>query len=1562
MIKKILLIFVMAIFGLSGIHAQNNTLTFDGADDYVSISNLHLSAYSTITLESWVLLETFNPSAGDANITNIIRGGDERALLRIGDGGISNNIPQFVLDFSGTQTKVTATFGLDANTWYHLAGTYDGSTMKLYINGILDNSVSISGTINTTVNATILGGSPIPDRLLDGFLDESRIWNNARTETEIRQNMYRELPDPSGETNLVAYYKFNEISGTILTDSKGNYNGTLTNMTGNEWQTSPAMFGPKNALELDGTNNYVDCGNISVGGSAGFTYSAWIYSTNPAPGTMWQGIIYHGLAGESQGHLGINPSGYLCGGTGDGSTWQTHETSYAVPEDTWVFVTMTLDRTTDIMSFYANGKLIQSSNHTAVPAATTDPLKIGLGSGGEFFAGTIDEIRLWNTARTATEIRENMMKNLTGNESGLAAYYNFDNSSGTTLPDFSGNGNDGTFNGSNTISAGTVTSYDEYSMTDFTANFSDLFGKILRITTAGKEQNHNVNDYGSQTIWIIGPWSPEISVGDTYEILDGNGEPNLITSDAYNTWLNTSSPSWSTTTNWSLGSKPTTESLGIYGYTGGSAPTFNSGDEAGGANVVVDLSSTWSIGGYFGVSGNLILESDINLNGQTISLGSSATLIEDQGKIGGNSGSITTTRSLSNIDENIAGLGAEITTAEDMGSTTITRTHGAISNPVNIERKYQITPTTSTGLDATLVFHYHDDELNGLTEADLLLYKSSDEIFWQRQGSSSVNTSNNTITLTDIDGFSHWTASDGFYLTGDALDFDGVDQYVEIPDNDAFDFTTDYTLEAWIKYSEWGAGDGIISKYNTGSSNGWKLQLAWAEGALVFDQMNTIAILSTDTWYHVAAVNDGGTRHLYVDGIEYTLYGSTTAPSVNTDYIAIGCDHTEEGDPRYFKGKIEEVRIWDDVRTEIEIRQNMCNTLAGTEDGLVAYYNFNSGLGSNLYNVTEHGLNGTLVNEPSWVSSDAFNMWLGATNNLWDTDSNWSLGYSPNASSQNVGINDVSAAFFPTTTSNVDINNIVVGESTTLTVNSSKHTIHGSVFNIGTTNIEANSEVDITGSLYVLPASTVNVKPQAALTIENKLETKFLLGDGNVNIKSDATGTGSLIVLSADNGKVNAERFLTHDRWHYISEPVNTEGNFSALSMGLTGGAGYDQLYRWEESLVWNTYTGIWVDILNGPNGNNSTMTSEGFVPGKGYAINYIDTDKTLNVSGSLYLTNQTIQLTNTEGSSHQGANLVGNPFSSDIAMNAYADAGNNFLDQNATVLDDSYEAFYVWNESADWSGGNADYVAYNNSPGAFYASPGQAFMVMAESNGVYLNFNTSIRKHGTSSYYKSHPVTIPMFTLIVQNDELYNDTKIVFMEGMTNGLDPSYDAAKMKGNPNIALYTRLIDDIGKDMAIQALDDQNIENYMIPVGIDLSQPETVVFSADLTNMENNKVFLEDRLTHIVTDLHDKNYTAYIENSGTGRFYLYFKETTSIHESENHTAGFSAFSNTNEIRVLNPKNLYGDVFIYNLYGQQILQTRLNGELNQQIGLNVPAGYYLVSIIREKFNVGLKVFMK
>lgn len=95
------------------------------------------------------------------------------------------------------------------NVWYHVAATYDGNSIKLYINGCLVADSIHSGTIVTNDFISAIGtrsGSPLTDHFR-GLVDEVRIWNVARTQSQIANNM-NNLANPALEPNLLGYYKF----------------------------------------------------------------------------------------------------------------------------------------------------------------------------------------------------------------------------------------------------------------------------------------------------------------------------------------------------------------------------------------------------------------------------------------------------------------------------------------------------------------------------------------------------------------------------------------------------------------------------------------------------------------------------------------------------------------------------------------------------------------------------------------------------------------------------------------------------------------------------------------------------------------------------------------------------------------------------------------------------------------------------------------------------------------------------------------------------------------------------------------------------------------------------------------------------------------------------------------------------------------------------------------------------------------------------------------------------------------------------------------------------------
>ncbi len=102
--------------------------------------------------------------------------------------------------------------------------------------------------------------------------------------------------------------------------------------------------------------------------------------------------------------------------------------------------------TPDTMSLYVDGVHVGTKGHSkGIMAHDGSPVNIGFGFGasGYFFKGMIDEVRIWNVARTADEIKQNYQRRLSGDETGLVAYWDFDDGQGQTLSDRSPFGNDG---------------------------------------------------------------------------------------------------------------------------------------------------------------------------------------------------------------------------------------------------------------------------------------------------------------------------------------------------------------------------------------------------------------------------------------------------------------------------------------------------------------------------------------------------------------------------------------------------------------------------------------------------------------------------------------------------------------------------------------------------------------------------------------------------------------------------------------------------------------------------------------------------------------------------------------------------------------------------------------------------------------------------------------------------------------------------------------------------------------------------------------------------------------
>ncbi len=236
----------------TGPQAPEYALDFERDNSqYANCGSINLGG-SAITLECWIKPESFQ-TAVSPYISQIMgtESGSNSAFLRLGDVDIpAGNKIQFVLNFSGDQQKLTSTSTLETGRWYHIAGVYDGSTMKIYIDGVEDANLSQTGSF--TSNSTFyLSTNDGTGRYFDGTIDEVRVWKTARLSTEI--NTYMTTLLNGNEPNLEAYYRCDNGSGTALSDLTSNaHNASLVNTP--SWVNSYAMVIAEDATDIAETS------------------------------------------------------------------------------------------------------------------------------------------------------------------------------------------------------------------------------------------------------------------------------------------------------------------------------------------------------------------------------------------------------------------------------------------------------------------------------------------------------------------------------------------------------------------------------------------------------------------------------------------------------------------------------------------------------------------------------------------------------------------------------------------------------------------------------------------------------------------------------------------------------------------------------------------------------------------------------------------------------------------------------------------------------------------------------------------------------------------------------------------------------------------------------------------------------------------------------------------------------------------------------------------------------------------------------------------------------------
>ena len=465
---------------------------FNGSNDYVNLANTGLVfGKKNFTIEQWI-----KPKPYKSGSVNAISGYYPHAningtwwFFRYDSAG-AEYIQFGIKDVNSHSCNYTKTF---RDEWYHIAGVRDGDNVKLYVNGTL--ACTGTGAANDDIsywsnNFTPKIGSIVGGYSFEGSIDEVRIYDYARSSGQIVEDMNAGHPvggSPVG--SQVGYWKFDEGYGTTVNNA-GNggpiLNGTLNGPT---WNNNGKIG---KALSFDGSSSYVsvpdnnslDANSWSIGGWFNPTDTVLTGSDRQSLISKWQDStgqkINYYLYINTSGKFAAVVSTSTCDTAGKTVTGTT-----TVQASKWYHVIATFNETTGDLKIYVNG-ILENTNSTGYSGACINTGNVKFGQYDfawsayrDEFKGTMDEIKIYNSALTTDQIKldynqgrslvlgnSSDTSQLTGgsiaSNSASAAYcvpgssdscsapigeWNFEEASGGSANDTSGNGKTGTWYG-----------------------------------------------------------------------------------------------------------------------------------------------------------------------------------------------------------------------------------------------------------------------------------------------------------------------------------------------------------------------------------------------------------------------------------------------------------------------------------------------------------------------------------------------------------------------------------------------------------------------------------------------------------------------------------------------------------------------------------------------------------------------------------------------------------------------------------------------------------------------------------------------------------------------------------------------------------------------------------------------------------------------------------------------------------------------------------------------------------------------------------------------------------
>lgn len=291
--KKITLL--LAVVFSSKLFAQlcdlnSSCVKLNGTSSHVSFGSSNpVMPDSVITIEAWIKPAAFAANVWQNSIVNKDgwTSGEEGFALRCGGNGVLSFVicgRTFASTASLTWKEVKSPSGsIPLNTWSHVAGVFDGDTLRCYVNGLQVAKQAFTGMIrwqSTTAFYPLMIGrcpqgasSTSENRYFNGSIDEVRIWERVLSTSELQANMNNHI-NAASQNRLLTYCRFNENFGTSITDLSSNALAATANSV--TWDTLVPFTG---GLQLTGVT-----GNFN---SSPLTTETYVVTPSNLQGYLW---------------------------------------------------------------------------------------------------------------------------------------------------------------------------------------------------------------------------------------------------------------------------------------------------------------------------------------------------------------------------------------------------------------------------------------------------------------------------------------------------------------------------------------------------------------------------------------------------------------------------------------------------------------------------------------------------------------------------------------------------------------------------------------------------------------------------------------------------------------------------------------------------------------------------------------------------------------------------------------------------------------------------------------------------------------------------------------------------------------------------------------------------------------------------------------------------------------------------------------------------------------------------------------------------------------------------